>query len=47
MDPNKDFFSVQIGAPEIGSSDLAKLKFDPVIPDEANDGPFQIIPQYI
>lgn len=45
MDPTKDFFSVKIDPPEIGSQDLVKLNFDPVIPEEARDGPFQIIPQ--
>ena len=36
------FFSLKIGNPEIGTKDVAKLYWDPILPKEADNDIFTI-----
>lgn len=47
IEADKDFFDLKIAKPDLGSTDIAKVSFEPVEPEVAQDGPFQIIPQYL
>lgn len=38
----RNYFNIEVGAPVLGSSDLATLHFNPIEPPEATDGPFYI-----
>lgn len=45
FDKDNDMFKIGIGEPDPGTNDLVKLKWNPIAPKEAFDGPFTITPK--